>query len=62
MEQINETGNTPTESRSIFSFKGRIKRAEMLITGIVYRVLLTISLANEYLRMKKRWSFVILGL
>lgn len=39
MEQINETGNAPTESRSIFSFKGRIKRAEMWKTGIVYGII-----------------------
>lgn len=39
MEQINETGNTPTETHYIFSFKGRIKRAEMWITGIVYGII-----------------------
>lgn len=36
MEQINETGNTPTETHNVFSFKGRIRRTEYWITYIVY--------------------------
>lgn len=39
MEQYNETENTPKGIRKFFSFKGRINRAEMWITGIVYGII-----------------------